>query len=144
MVSHLRAQHQRDGDDVAPAAGRKSQPTTPGLYQRSVPVPSTANEPGSVQIGQAVKGGQAIPVALSPLAVRHNTLILGKTQKGKTTVEGVLAQSIMAQRDHALVVTLAPALQVQVSRKAARRWTCGTHLAHPRAREHSRYQAHGC
>ena len=97
------------------------------------------NEPGSVQIGQAVKGGQTIPVALSPLAVRHNTLILGKT-----TVAGVLAQSIMAWRDHALVVTLAPALQVQVSRKAARRWTCGTHLAHPRAREHSRYRAHGC
>jgi hypothetical protein len=90
-----------------------------GLYQRFVPVPSTVNEPGSVQIGQAVKGGQAIPVALSSLAVRHNTLILGKTQKGKTTVAGVLAQSIMAQRDHALVVTLAPAPQVQVSRPTA-------------------------
>ena len=75
-----------------------------GLYQRFVPVPSTVNEPGSVQIGQAVKGGQAIPVALSSLAVRHNTLILGKTQKGKTTVAGVLAQSIMAQQNHALVV----------------------------------------
>ena len=75
-----------------------------GLYQRFVPVPSTVNEPGSVQIGQAVKGGQAIPVALSPLAVRHNTLILGKTQKGKTTVAGVLAQSIMAEHNHALVV----------------------------------------
>jgi len=58
-------------------------------------------------------------VALSSLAVRHNTLILGKTQKGKTTVAGVLAQSIMAQRNHALVVTLAPALQVQVSRRTA-------------------------
>jgi hypothetical protein len=39
-----------------------------GLYLRLVPVPSTMNEPSRVQIGQAVKGGQAIPVALSHAA----------------------------------------------------------------------------
>ncbi len=75
-----------------------------GLYQRFAPLPSTVSSPGSVRIGQAVKGGQVIPVALSPLAAGHNTLILGKTQKGKTTVAGVLAQSIMAKPNHALVV----------------------------------------
>jgi len=75
-----------------------------GLYQRFAPVPSSVSSPGSVRIGQAVKGGQIIPVALSPLAVSHNTLILGKTQKGKTTAAGLLAQSIMAESRHALVV----------------------------------------
>jgi Flp pilus assembly CpaF family ATPase len=49
-------------------------------------------------------------VALSPLAVRHNTLILGKTQKGKTTVALHLAQAVMAEPGQALVVTLAPVL----------------------------------
>ncbi len=75
-----------------------------GLYQRFLPIPSTVNEPGSVPIGYGVKAGRRVTVGLSALAARHNTLIIGKTQKGKTTVAGFLAQSIMAEKEHALVV----------------------------------------
>lgn len=75
-----------------------------GLYQRFLPVPSTVNGEGSVLVGYAAKAGQKVPVALSPLAVCHNSLLLGKTQKGKTTLAGILAQAIMTERHHALVV----------------------------------------
>jgi len=75
-----------------------------GLYQRFLPVPSTVNGEGSVLVGHAAKADQKVPVSLSPLAVSHNSLLLGKTQKGKTTLAGVLAQAIMAKRHHALVV----------------------------------------
>lgn len=74
------------------------------LYSKFLPVPSTVNGPGSVPVGRSIKDGQAVPVSLSAQAARRNIVVIGKTQKGKTTLMGHLATDVMARARHALVV----------------------------------------
>lgn len=61
------------------------------LFQRLLPLPAQVTWPTGQRIGVARKGPYQVPVDLSPLALRRNTLIVGKPQHGKTTLLELMA-----------------------------------------------------
>lgn len=74
-------------------------------HDRFVPLPEDVEDPDGVHIGQSVKDNQtAIPVSLSRDALRRNSLLMGKTQMGKSNLMQILACRSMENRDSALVV----------------------------------------
>ncbi len=55
-------------------------------FEQLLPLPADMAEPHGAHIGVSHKGEQAVPVALSPAALRRNLFIIGKTQHGKSTL----------------------------------------------------------
>jgi hypothetical protein len=61
-------------------------------------------QPGSTLIGTTARGGRRVPFGLSPEMLRRNLLLVGKTQVGKSNLQVVLAQAVLADPETALVV----------------------------------------
>ena len=74
------------------------------MYQRLLPLPTDVTHAGGALLGVSRKGPYAIPVQLSPEALNHNTLVIGKTQFGKTTLMEHLISHWMRDRDRAVLV----------------------------------------
>ena len=72
------------------------------LSKRILPMREHVAE--GVCIGHAVHHGERIPVHLAPDVFQRHMFLVAKTQKGKSTLMGNLAASVMADANHALAV----------------------------------------
>ncbi|MBN1887041.1 MAG: type IV secretion system DNA-binding domain-containing protein [Thermoflexales bacterium] len=74
------------------------------MFRKFLPIPSMVTGPGAAPLGYSLKDGQTVPVSLSVRAANSNLVVVGKTQKGKSTLMGHLAASVMDKPGHALLV----------------------------------------
>ena len=74
-------------------------------HDRFVPLPEDVEDPEGVHIGCSIKDDQTtVKVSLSKDALSRNSLLMGKTQMGKSNLMEILARRAMEDRDSALVV----------------------------------------
>ncbi|MFW6116023.1 MAG: helicase HerA domain-containing protein, partial [Chloroflexota bacterium] len=74
-------------------------------HDRFVPLPEDVEDPDGVHIGCSIKDDQTtVSVSLSQDALRRNSLLMGKTQMGKSNLMEILARRAMQDQDSALVV----------------------------------------
>ncbi|MFW6115960.1 MAG: helicase HerA domain-containing protein [Chloroflexota bacterium] len=74
-------------------------------HDRFVPLPEDVEDPDGVHIGCSIKDDQTtVRVSLSRDALRRNSLLMGKTQMGKSNLMEILARRAMRDQDGALVV----------------------------------------
>jgi hypothetical protein len=74
-------------------------------HDRFVPLPEDVEDPDGVHIGWSIQNDQATgSVFLSRDALRRNSLLMGKTQMGKSNLMDILARRAITDQDGALVV----------------------------------------
>ncbi len=74
-------------------------------HERFVPLPDDVADPHGVRVGQSVKDDQTtVDVSLSQDAIGRNTVMIGKTQMGKSNLMEILAHHAMEKPDSAVVV----------------------------------------